>query len=172
MQDGYPFLTVKAYNAQVLIIFLDRCLTSLLSQHPDDTECKLAHLAARAMVCWLDRLARFPRLLSQPQGDEISKLGFQFLRLYKRLAVLGIMKKAARWRMLPKLHPFRHMNEDMKKHRYNMRYCHTFKDEDNVGVMKKLAEKVVKGDIMEMRILTRFLLRVGSWVPRRHQPGS
>jgi hypothetical protein len=57
------------------------------------------------------------------------------------------------------------MNEDMRHRLYNYRYGHTFKDEDNVGVCKKLAERVAKGDLMEYRIMTRFLLRVGSWVP-------
>ena len=47
----------------------------------------------------------------------------------------------------------------------NVRYVHTFKDEDNVGVVKKLAEKVTKGELMEYRILCRFLLRLGTWTP-------
>ena len=164
MNDGYPHLTVKAWNGQVLLVFLDRCLTTLVATNSDD-EVKLAHLATRAMTCWFDRLARFPRYLTQEQGKEISGFGFRFLRLYRQLAIRGVVKRVARWRLLPKLHPFRHMNEDMAKHLYNYRYCHTFKDEDNVGICKKLAERVAKGDLMEYRIITRFLLRVGSWVP-------
>ncbi|CAL1129990.1 unnamed protein product [Cladocopium goreaui] len=82
-----------------------------------------------------------------------------------QLAILSVLRSVARWRLLPKVHPFRHMNEDMRNRLYNYRYCHTFKDEDNVGVCKKLAERVAKGDLMEYRIMTRFLLRVGSWVP-------
>ena len=53
----------------------------------------------------------------------------------------------------------------MATKRYNYKYVHTYKDEDNVGVMKKLAEKVAKGDLMEYRVLTRFLLRLASWQP-------
>ena len=165
MQDGYPHLTVKAWNGQVLLVFLDRCLTALVAAGAQDQEIQLAHLATRAMTCWFDRLARFPRLLSQAQGNEISNFGFRFLRLYRQLAILSVLRSVARWRLLPKVHPFRHMNEDMRHRLYNYRYCHTFKDEDNVGVCKKLAERVAKGDLMEYRIMTRFLLRVGSWVP-------
>ena len=165
MQDGYPHLTVKAWNGQVLLVFLDRCLTALVAAGAQDQEIQLAHLATRAMTCWFDRLARFPRLLSQAQGNEISNFGFRFLRLYRQLAILSVLRSVARWRLLPKVHPFRHMNEDMRNRLYNYRYCHTFKDEDNVGVCKKPAERVAKGDLMEYRIMTRFLLRVGSWVP-------
>ena len=165
MQDGYPHLTVKAWNGQVLLVFLDRCLTALVAAGAQDQEIQLAHFATRAMSCWFDRLARFPRYLSQAQGTEVSNFGFRFLRLYRQLAILAVLRGVARWRLLPKVHPFRHMNEDMRDRLYNYRYCHTFKDEDNVGVCKKLAERVAKGDLMEYRIMTRFLLRVGSWVP-------
>ena len=70
MQDGYPHLTVKAWNGQVLLVFLDRCLTALVAAGAQDQEIQPAYLATRAMTCWFDRLARFPRLLSQAQGKD------------------------------------------------------------------------------------------------------
>ena len=72
MQDGFPHLTVKAWNGQVLLVFLDRCLTALVAAGAQDQEIQLAHLATRAMTCWFDRLARFP------QGTRSQILDFDF----------------------------------------------------------------------------------------------
>ena len=162
--DGFPALTCKAWNGQVLLAFLDICVANLFHQHAEE-EIELASLAARAMVCWFDRLSRYPRYLSEFQSRDISRYGFTFLRLYQKLSYYSVIHKCARWKLIPKHHPYRHLNEDMAIRRMNVRYVHTFKDEDNVGVVKKLAEKVTKGELMEYRILCRFLLRLGTWTP-------
>eukprot|EP00435_Cladocopium_sp_Y103_P008588 s3618_g2.t1 len=162
--DGFPALTCKAWNGQVLLVFLDSCANILFQQHPEE-ETELASLAARAMVCWFDRLARYGRYLTEIQSKDISKFGFTFLRLYQKLGYFSVTHNCGRWKLLPKHHPFRHVNEDMLSMRMNYRYVHTFKDEDNVGVCKRLAERVTKGDLMEYRVLCRFLLRLASWQP-------
>ena len=167
---GYPLLTVKAWNGQLLLAFLDVCLEVLQKRQPGDLETYLAFMCTRALVCWFDRLVRYPRLLSPEQGRDIAYFGFRFIRLYKRLAVHGVINKLNRWKLIPKCHPFRHMQEDMCRKLYNVRFCHTYKDEDFVGVMKKLCERVSKSDLMEFRILTRFMLRLSTWKPKGGQP--
>ena len=162
--DGFPQLTCKAHNGHVLLCFLDICVQVLFQQSSED-ETHLASLAARSLVCWFDRLARYGRYLTEFEGRDIAKHGFTFLRLYQKLGYLSVVQKCGRWKLIPKHHPFRHICEDMATKRYNYKYVHTYKDEDNVGVMKKLAEKVAKGDLMEYRVLTRFLLRLASWQP-------
>ena len=49
---------------------------------------------------------------------------------------------------------------------YNARYVHCFLDEDHIGLTKRLAQKVHRGGLMELRILLRWLLRLGSWTGR------
>ena len=164
MTDGFPALTCKAWNGQVLLTFLDSCASILFQQYPEE-ETELASLASRAMVCWFDRLARYGRYLTEIEAKDISKFGFTFLTLYQKLGYFSIIHNCGKWKLLPKHHPFRHVNEDMLSMRVNYRYVHTFKDEDNVGVLKKLAERVTKGDLMEYRVLCRFLLRLASWQP-------
>jgi hypothetical protein len=164
MTDGFPQLTCKAWNGQIMLLFLDSCLQSLVQDQPCQ-ESTLAALALRALSCWFDRLVRYPRYLSEAQSKEISMHGFSFLRLYNKLAILSVVERLGRWKLIPKHHPFRHMQEDMRNKRYNYRYVHTYKDEDHVGILKKLAERVHKGDLLEFRVLTRFLLRLASWQP-------
>lgn len=165
--DGFPTLTVKAWNGQVLLYFLDVCMGALLEEHqnPVVEEIQLARLATRSLVVWFDRLSRYPRYLSEWQAKDLSSHGFYFLRVFQKLSYISVIQHINRWKILPKFHPFRHINEDVAKFRMNYRYCHTFKDEDNVGVCKALAQKVAKGPLLEYRVLTRFLLRLASWQP-------
>ena len=163
---------MKAWNGQLLLTFLDLCLEVLNKNKPADVETALACMCTRSLVCWYDRLARYPRLLSPQQGRDIAYYGFRFVRLYHRLAIHGVINKINRWKLSPKLHAFRHMQEDMCRQLYNYRYCHTYKDEDFVGVMKRLCVRVSKSDLMEFRILTRFLLRLASWKPKSSEGGQ
>lgn len=165
VSDGFPNLTCKAWNGQILLFYFDSCMNVLQQRHRDDEEIHLAFLATRAMVCWFDRLARYGRYLNDFESRDIASYGFTFLRWYQKLAYMGTLRNSGRWKLLPKHHPFRHMQEDMVRHRYNYRYVHTFKDEDHIGILKKLALRVSKSDLMEFRVLTRFLLRLGSWQP-------
>ena len=167
IEAGYPFLTCKAWNGKILLLFLDLCMEVLHQQKPGDTEISLAFLCSRSLVCWFDRLSRYGRYLTPAEGAEIANFGHRFLKLYQRLAYHGVTHKLNRWKLLPKLHPFKHACEDMQSKLYNYRFVHTYKDEDFVGVMKKLCERVSKGDLCEYRILTRFLLRLSTWVPSK-----
>ena len=141
---GYPLLTVKAWNGQLLLAFLDVCLEVLQKRQPGDLETYLAFMCTRALVCWFDRLVRYPRLLSPEQGRDIAYFGFRFIRLYKRLAVHGVINKLNRWKLIPKCHPFRHMQEDMCRKLYNVRFMSYLQRRRLCGCDEKIVWKSVQ----------------------------
>ena len=92
-------------------------------------------------------------------------MGSVFLKTYQRLGVESVLAHSRRWKYIPKLHVVHHLLEDMKVSLVNCRFTHCFKDEDNVGLVKRLAVRVHKGNLFEYRILTRWLLRLDTWRP-------
>ena len=165
--DGYPTMTCKAFNGRLMLIFLDRCIHDLRGQNQngDDPEIANACVAARALCGWFDLLERSPRYLSQIQRIGLYNFGVKFVDTLNRLAVLALLSNTSRWKIQPKLHVFLHVAEDHLTTGYNARYHHCFLDEDHIGLTKRLAQKVHRGGLMELRILCRWLLRLGSWVP-------
>ena len=166
--EAYPCLTIKAYNGRLLLAFLDVCMENLSMRIPADEpamEIRNAFLASRAMVCWFDRVERNGYFLTQDQADEIFSFGQMYLKTFVRLALGALRGNKKRWKYQPKLHVYMHLNEDMKKFLVNCRAYHCFRDEDFVGVSKKLAVKVHKGPLFESRILTSWQLRLGGWKP-------
>jgi hypothetical protein len=87
------------------------------------------------------------------------------VRTIERLAIIGLCKGINRWRLQPKLHCLVHISEDHRIFLVNARTYHCFIDEDFVGLVKRLALKCHRGDLLELRILLRWLLRIGSWIP-------
>jgi hypothetical protein len=168
--EGYPCLTIKAWNGRLLVIFLDRCLRAYLQTKRDagETPCAeviSASVAARAICAWFDAVERAGRYLTQSEASWIYRYGLSFLKSYSRLAIQSALSGTHRWKYIPKLHVFLHINEDMLQSKLNCRHTHCFKDEDHVGLIKRLAVRVHKGPLFEFRILTRWLLRLGSWLP-------
>ena len=162
--DGFPSLTCKAYNGRLFLVFLTTCL-SALRERSDDLEVRLALTACRSFCVFFDRIERCGRYLSPNEGREIKGAIRTFLTAYESLARLNVAKGIQRFKLIPKMHILMHLGEDCAHFLYNCRYHHCYRDEDMVGVMKRLAEAVHKGPLMEFRILTRYLLRLGSWTP-------
>ena len=98
-------------------------------------------------------------------ANEMAAACTAFIRGYDKLARLCVQKNVSRFKLIPKMHICRHFAEDIVRFKYNIRYHHCYKDEDCVGIMKKLACKVHAGSLMEYRIICRWLLRVSCWVP-------
>ena len=164
MDDGYPSLTAKAFNGRLFVVFLTTCLEALAARNPD-LEIRLALTACKAMCMLFDRMERAPRYLNARQAAEIYKAGLMFMAAYDKLARLNSVRRVQRFKLLPKLHVLFHLVQDMYHTQYNARAYHCFKDEDNVGLLKRLAVRVHKGPLMEYRILTRWLLRLQAWTP-------
>lgn len=112
-----------------------------------------------------DRIERAGRYLTHEQSLEIYRAVRMFVLSYERLARLCVSRRAQRFKLIPKIHTVVHVGENMLYYRHNCKHHHCFKDEDMVGVMKQLAAAVHKGPLMELRILSRFALRLGAWNP-------
>lgn len=163
--DGYPTLCCKAYNGRLMLIFLDRCVHVLAGERGGDAEIYNACVAARALSSCFDLLERSPRFLNTQQSVELHNLGTKFVNTLEMLAILALRNQVNRWKLQPKIHPFIHINEDHLQHAYCARFHHCFIDEDFVGLIKRLSQKCHRGDLLEFRIMCRYLLRLGSWNP-------
>ena len=163
--DGYPTLCCKAYNGRLMVIFLDRCIHSLASQKHGDAEIYNACVATRALTAWFDSLERAKRYLTDQEKVTLYTLGSKFVSTLEKLAILALRANVNRWRLQPKIHPMCHLNEDHLWFAYNCRYHHSYVDEDFMGLAKQLAQKCHRGDLLEFRIMCRFLLRLASWIP-------
>lgn len=148
-----------------MLIFLDVCCHALAEQISGDVEITNACVAARSLTAWFDLLERSPRFLNQQQRVGLHAFGIKFVQVLERLAIVALLSNTSRWRLQPKLHAFVHIAEDHLWYGYNYRYVHCYLDEDYIGLTKRLALKVHRGGLMELRILCRWLLRLGSWIP-------
>ena len=162
--NGYPYLTCKAYNGQVFLVFLTTCLDTLVNQIGDDQEINLALSTSKAMCVSFDRIERYGRYLTNSEARDLHDALIGTVSGYQKLALLCIRKGISRWKFIPKLHCVVHLAEDALAYKYNCKYYHCFKDEDNIGLLKKLAVMVAK-PLMEWRILLRWQLRLVSWIP-------
>ncbi len=114
---------------------------------------------------FFDRLERAGRFLSENQANELARSCLAFINGYDKLARLNVQRGISRFKLLPKMHLMRHFAEDIVLYRYNIKYHHCFKDEDLVGLIKRLGCRVHAGTLMEYRILGRWMLRLASWEP-------
>ena len=164
--DGFPSLTCKAFNGRLFLVFLTACLKTLSDNLGNpDLEIRLALAACNAMCVFFDRMERSKRYLTPQEGDELYGAAVTFTQAVEKLATLNVRRKVQRFKLIPKHHVVLHLGEDQKRFLYNARFHHCYRDEDMVGLMKRLAVAVHKGPLMEMRILTRWLLRLSSWTP-------
>ena len=124
-------------------------------------ELKLASAATTAMCAFLDGMESSPRYLSDDQCRYLHEAMQSFLELYEVLIATSNERHTARWKAVPKHHLAWHMVEEMDKSRYNVRFYHSFQDEDFLGQWKTLVQSVPK-DLLEYRCLTRYLLRLGT----------
>lgn len=163
--DGFPTLCCKAFNGRLLLIFLDVCLHALVDSgnFQGNAEVYNACTASRALKSWYDLLERSPRFLDNTQRVELHGLAMKSVRVLERLAYIAMLNNRMRWRLQPKVHPFIHIAEDHLWFGVNARFVHCYIDEDSIGLMKRLALRVHRGSLMELRMLCRFLLRLGSW---------
>ena len=162
--SGYPALSAKAYNGRVFLVFLTVCVETLITRTGGDEELSLALSTCKAFSVIFDRMERAGRYLTDLQARELHDAFMHTVCGYQKLALLCLRKGISRFKIVPKIHCMVHLAEDAKNYKYNCRYFHCFKDEDNIGLLKKLAVKVAK-PLMEWRILLRWQLRLASWVP-------
>lgn len=167
--DRFPCLTLKAHNAKLMLAFLDVCMAvqvaKLRASNIVNGEVLNASCALRSLTVWFDRIERGGRFLSQPEADQIFSATKSFLSAYQRLGLASALSGGARWKYLAKLHAVRHLGENMAMTRVNARSYHCFRDEDHIGLLKRLAQRVTKGPLLEFRIPSRWLMRLDQWAP-------
>ncbi|CAE7031358.1 unnamed protein product [Symbiodinium sp. CCMP2592] len=138
----------------------------MLSRKPGDREIKLASLSTDCLLRWFHLIETSPkRFVSQEQGQLIANTGYSFQRLARALAQFAVTASVMRWKLLPKFHVYTHLLEESLYRGENPRGYHCFEDEDNIGRWKKLCNGT-QGSLMEFRLLSRYLLRLGA-APKR-----
>ena len=161
----YPCLNLKAYNGRLFLMFfqvvLSACLAAIGPQLTDSmkNELEIASATITALTAFFHRMESAGRYLSEQEASAIMEAITTFLQLYGLLALHAMRHSVARWTATPKFHMLRHMGEDMLTTRINCRSFHCFIDEDFIGHWKKLAIAVPR-ELMEFRMLTRYLLRL------------
>ena len=117
--------------------------------------------SCRLPGCVFDRAENAPRLLSELQAREIYDAAKTFLKMYAELMKLSIRRERPRYKIIPKFHVLWHIVSDVWECRLNCRHFHCFLDEDYMGQMKSMTERLPKIGL-EYRLLTRWLLRLGA----------
>ena len=147
-----------------MVIFLDRCIHTLAAG-TTDAEISNACVAARSITGWFDALERAKRFLTDEEKVTLHKLGLKFVSTLDRLAIIALRSGSNRWKLQPKIHTLIHVCEDHLWYGYNARFLHCYVDEDFMGLTKRLALKCHRGELLEFRVMCRFLLRLASWIP-------
>ncbi|CAE7254992.1 unnamed protein product [Symbiodinium sp. CCMP2592] len=164
---AYPSLNLKAWNSRLFVVFFEVVLKELVAR---DTaagnellckELKLASAATTAMCAFLAGMEASPRYMSDEQCRYLHESMQSFLELYEVLIATSLARGTARWKAVPKHHLAWHLVEEMDRSHYNVRFYHSFLDEDYIGQWKLLAQSVPR-DLLEYRCLTRYLLRLGT----------
>ena len=162
---AYPSLNLKAYNGRLFVMFFEIVLRRLVSDESlqiDDMlrkELELASGATTALAMFFHVMECSGRYLKEEQAASMEQACCTYLDLSNILALHSIKRLTPRWKAVPKHHFFKHMSENMVQCLYNCRYYQSYFDEDFIGRWKLLCQKVPKG-LMELRLLTRYLLRL------------
>ena len=163
---AYPCLNFKAWNSRLVVLFFEVVLRDLCQSSIDQVldptlkeELEVASACATAMCAFLDTMEQSGRYLSKEQAESMHRSCCLFLDLYQVLVLLSQRRKQPRWKGIPKHHSWLHLCEDQISSLLNCRMCHSFVDEDFIGVWKKLVLAVPK-PLLEYRCLCRYLLRL------------
>ena len=96
--EGFPCLTIKAWNGRLFLIFLDICLSSqidTLKQAGQQPGVELLHasLVTRCLCSWFDKVERCGRYLDPQDANDIMNIGKTFLMVYQKLAWASVIEK-------------------------------------------------------------------------------
>ena len=161
---AYPSLNLKAYNSRLFVMYFEIVLRSVLSDESEmdnmlRKELELASAATTALAMFFHVMECSGRYLKEEEASKMNQASCTYLDLTNILALHSIKRSIPRWKAVPKHHFFKHMSEDMVQCQYNCRHYQSYFDEDYIGRWKLLCLKVPKA-LMEMRLLTRYLLRL------------
>ena len=128
----------KAHNCMVLC----RWLEHLCSDHLDGTEySRLRWLAIWAWVEFYEvcQTAIDPDFLNPCELKRLDNATTVLMHSSKCLASINAAKGLARWKLRPKLHVLYHINRDAQSSSRNPRAWWTFKDEEFMGKLGRIA---------------------------------
>ena len=158
-----PELTLKAYHARLFLAFMVLCthteLEARRSRNETDDDLLLIFSSCSALADWHQLLEECPRYLNDQQCDGLRRLCYKFLKVYKTLALRHALANSTRFPLKPKHHAYQELVEQMCSEHYNCRHRHTYRDEDQLGQVKKIVRCVHKS-LLEHRTLYRLQLRL------------
>ena len=101
----------------------------------------------------------FGQYLTDQEAAELARTGLDALHLYLGASMQAASMSLFSWVLLPKMHIFDHLNQDLKAEAYNPRWFHNFGGEDFMGVLKAVCSQCA-GEGMSIQVLRRTLLRL------------
>lgn len=161
-QSYGAYFTAKGYNNRCILAWLSDCLAiavkkevpinryvgawiqSEVANHSMDWP---HHEMLEPSACCLDSLNRMflamessGRYLTESEADAIYSHGMTFLRTHRILTALSQRNDLLFWISRPKIHMVHHQLRDCKRRRYNIRFEHTFIDEDQMKWAKRICQ--------------------------------
>ncbi|CAE7296075.1 unnamed protein product, partial [Symbiodinium microadriaticum] len=135
---AYPSLNLKAWNSRLFVVYFEIVLRELVDSGAGadeellHKELKLASAATTAMCAFLHGMESSPRYLTDEQCRFMHDSMQAFLELYEVLIGTSNARGTARWKAVPKHHSAWHLVEEMDRTHYNVRFYHSFADEDYI----------------------------------------
>lgn len=103
--EGFPCLTIKAYNGRLMVVFFDVCLRAHINAlrqagGSPSVEVINAAVVCRSICAWFDGVERAERYLTQAQADNIYNHSMSFLKAYQRLGISAVLSQSRRWKQI------------------------------------------------------------------------
>lgn len=139
-RNGDVMLICKAYNGRVVLQWLsERLATAAQEDGADqvDDRIKPTAVCALHLARWILKIEKAGRYLTEEEAESIFAEGFEFLRMYKRLAAVSIRKGLQEFFIRPKIHAMWHLLKSCRHQRTNPRFWHCFCDEDAMAWAKR-----------------------------------
>ena len=137
---SFPYFKAKAHNGLVLCRWLEFKCYSLKDSSP------YALLRWQTIWGWTEFyeicLKSDPDFLCETEFGRLTAATDMMLHGCKILARLNADASRARWKMRPKLHTMGHISQDANSSGRNPRSWWSFKDEENMGKLSRIASAV------------------------------
>ena len=114
---------------------------------------------------WQRVIETYPCYLSTAEAMHVHDLGMQCLHFYHASACVAASQSKLRWLVIPKLHIFHHLTQDVLVNYQNCRAVHCYSGEDFMGFIKKVCISTCTAQNMEERVLKRVLLKLMACCP-------
>ena len=154
-RSDYPELHIKAKNCE----FVLRWLVEKTKQDHSSQHKKTVAAAVWSLNEFFTGMREADRFLTDAEIDRLEGAGKLFCLAYQNLSMHAHRRGVLMWNVVPKMHFFCHIIDDLRKERVNPRFNHCFCDEDFVGRIARIAG-VTHRNSMNRRTLDRYLCKI------------